>query len=301
MQSGQGRWCAAGIDRAGACAAATPTYLCTAMQGGTSSETGITARQGLRSAVHPVLEETEHRPWPLPSKPWIGRQTWHDLLFAHWPVPAAALRRYVPPELTIQEKDGTSWVGLACFRLSDVSVRGLPELPAVGRFLELNVRLYVEKHGKPGVWFLSLDASSTLAVLTARTLLNLPYVRARMSMAPHEEGIRFESERRRGGGRFCADYLPVRAPRQARPGTLEHFLTERYCLYTRVLGTLARVEIHHRPWPLQDALGRVDAAELLFADGLRTGEAPPLLHFARRVDALVWAPQMVTTARPPAR
>src|SRR5687767_1123465 len=103
----------------------------------------VTARA--RRAPHPALLQTHHRPWELPSQPWVGRQRWHELLFAHWPVPAAALRTYVPSELNIQEKDGTSWVGVIPFRLSGVSVRGVPDLPWLSHFTELNVRLYVEK------------------------------------------------------------------------------------------------------------------------------------------------------------
>ena len=256
-----------------------------------------TLRQSLDVAAgavvsHPSLQETGHRPWPVPDGPWVGRQSWHDLLFAHWPAPAAALRRYVPPALTIQEKDGTSWVGVVCFRISDLAPRGLPELPGAGRFLELNVRLYVERDGKPGLWFLSLDASSALAVTGARLLLNLPYVHARMTMAPHQGGHCFESVRRRGApARFRADYEPVGRVRNAAPGSLESFLTERYCLYTRLGGRLARVDIHHGPWPLQGALGSVDAGELLAAHELPVAGPPVLLHFARRLDMINWAPR----------
>jgi uncharacterized protein YqjF (DUF2071 family) len=262
-----------------------------------------TLRQGLglssgAVASHPALQQTAHRPWPVPRWPWVGRQSWHELLFAHWPVPAAALRSYVPPGLTIQEKDGTSWVGVTCFGVSDLSLRGLPELPWAGRFLELNVRLYVEKDGKPGVWFLSLDASSALAVVGARTLLNLPYIQARMSKAPHEGGYRFESARPRGtAARFSADYQPLGGARQAAPGTLEHFLTERYCLYTRLPGgLLARVQIHHWPWPLQEAVARVEATELLAAHALPVTGPPALLHYAQRLVVIVWPPEL--TGRP---
>jgi uncharacterized protein YqjF (DUF2071 family) len=245
-------------------------------------------------APHPALLETRHRPWPLPRGPWIGRQSWYDLLFAHWPVPVSALRSYVPHGLEVQEKDGSSWVGVTCFRLADLSLRRLPELPWVGRFLELNVRLYVEREGKPGVWFLSLDASSALAVAGARTFLNLPYVRARMSMTAQDGGFRFESvRRRRAPAHFSAEYQPVGSMREAPPGTLEHFLTERYCLYTRLPGgRLARVQIHHWPWPLQDAVGQVAATELFAAHALPVSGPPALLHFADCQDTLVWPPEL---------
>jgi uncharacterized protein YqjF (DUF2071 family) len=243
---------------------------------------------------HPSLMETRHRPWPVPRGPWIGRQSWHDLLFAHWPVAASALRSFVPHGLEVEEKDGTSWVSVVCFRLNDLSLRSLPELPWVGRFLELNVRLYVQKEGKPGVWFLSLDASSSLAVAAARTLVNLPYVRANMSLTPADGGFRFESQRRRGEpARFHAQYSPVGEMWEPSPGSLAHFLAERYCLYTRLPnGRLARLQIHHLPWPLQDATATVDANELFAAHGLPITGPPALVQFSECQDVILWPPEL---------
>src|SRR5690554_1769026 len=114
--------------------------------------------------MHPALTQTDHRPWPLPAHRWTWRQTWCDLLFAHWPIDAKKLRPLVPEALTIQEYDGTSWIGVVPFRMEGVMLRPLPDLPWLSAFPELNVRLYVEYGGKPGVWFLSLDATNPLAV-----------------------------------------------------------------------------------------------------------------------------------------
>src|SRR5262245_20084749 len=119
-------------------------------------------------STHPAFERIDHRPWPLPTAPWIWRQTWHDLLFAHWPVPASALRSLVPDWLTIQEYSGTAWVGLLPFTMTGVTLRGVPSLPAVSHFPEMNLRLYVERDGKPGIWFVSLDAARRSAVYAAR-------------------------------------------------------------------------------------------------------------------------------------
>ena len=118
--------------------------------------------------MHPALSRTDHRPWPLPSGPWRWRQCWRDLLFAHWPVPVSALRSLVPASVAIQEFDGTSWVGVVPFRMTGVMLRPLPDVPGISAFPELNLRLYVDVGGKPGVWFISLDAASSLAVWAAR-------------------------------------------------------------------------------------------------------------------------------------
>src|SRR5690242_1283914 len=125
--------------------------------------------------LRPALAPADHRPWSLPDRPWTWRQTWHDLLFAHWPIPAAKLRHLVPAELTIQEFDGTSWIGVVPFRMTGVVRRPLPDLPWISAFPELNVRVYVERDGRAGVWFLSLDAARWLAVWTARRFFHLPY------------------------------------------------------------------------------------------------------------------------------
>src|SRR5690606_35517478 len=125
--------------------------------------------------VHSSFSRTEHRPWAIPQGEWSWRQSWLDLLFIHWPVPTAALRPHVPSELSIQEFDGTSWIGLVPFRMAGVMRRPFPDIPGLSAFPELNVRLYVEAEGKPGVWFLSLDATNPLAVWAARRYFHLPY------------------------------------------------------------------------------------------------------------------------------
>jgi uncharacterized protein len=236
--------------------------------------------------MHPAFARIDHLPWPLPRRPWVGRQSWHDLLFAHWPVPAAAVRRLVPAGLEIDEHQGTSWVGVVPFRMTGVTARGLPDLPGLSAFAELNVRLYVVRDGKPGVWFLSLDAASAAAVWTARRFFHLPYFHARMSVSGDGE-IRYASERRAAPVRFSARYWPTGPASEARPGTLEHFLTERYCLYAQAEDGLRRLEIHHPPWPLQPAAAEIACNELLAPHDLQVSGSP-VLHFARRLDVVMW-------------
>jgi uncharacterized protein YqjF (DUF2071 family) len=243
--------------------------------------------------VHPSLRRVSHRPWPLPEQPWVGRQSWRDLLFAHWPVAAADLARLVPPPLRIQEFDGTSWVGVIPFRMADVMLRGIPALPWISAFPELNIRLYVEHEGKPGVWFLSLDAANRLAVWTARKFVHLPYFHARMSAMDLGDGISYASQRI-GQERvdFDAKYAPCSEPCEAATGSLEHWLTERYCLYAQSpSGQLFRTEIHHVPWPLQKANAEIARNGMLAPHDLKTGTSAPLLHFSRRVDVVTWAPR----------
>jgi uncharacterized protein YqjF (DUF2071 family) len=246
--------------------------------------------------MHPALKYVDHRPWPLPAGRWTWRQSWYDLLFAHWPVPTADLRPLVPEGLAVQEYDGTAWIGVVPFRMAGVMRRPFPDLPGVSAFPELNLRTYVERDGKPGVWFLSLDAANALAVRAARRFFHLPYWHARITFATGGGTYRFESRRRASAPpvEAVATYQPTTAPYKARRGTIEHFLTERYCLYCRAPdGALYRAEVHHAPWPLQSASGEVVADKLLRPHGLALGPGAPLLHFSRGVDVVVWPLQRI--------
>ena len=239
----------------------------------------------------------DHRPWPVPDRPWAWRQTWHDLLFAHWPVPAADLRPLIPPELAVQEFDGTAWLGVVPFRMTGVMRRPLPDLPGISAFAELNLRTYVEVGGKPGVWFLSLDAANLLAVWAARRLFHLPYFYARMSIGGLPDQVRYRSVRRRDPKdlTFKARYEPVSEPSQSQPGSLEHWLTERYCLYAIAPdGRVHRTEIHHGPWPLQQARAVIERNDLPLPHGLTCSGPPVLTHFCRRLEVVVWSPELVT-------
>src|SRR5438128_1258865 len=111
-----------------------------------------------------ILAQTEHRPWPLPDAPWVMRQTWYDLLFAHWPIAADVMRAHIPPQLELDTFDGQAWVGVVPFGMSNVYPRLTMPVPGLSYFLELNVRTYVTVGGKPGVYFFSLDASNRMAV-----------------------------------------------------------------------------------------------------------------------------------------
>src|SRR5436190_8182907 len=142
-----------------------------------------------------VLEKTAHRPWPMPAAPWVMTQTWNDLLCAHWPVDGDALRKLVPATFELDRFDGTAWLGVVPFHMTNVAPRFVPALPWVSAFPELNVRTYVTVAGQPGVFFFSLDAGNPLAVGAARTLLNLPYFSAAMSVKPDTGAILYTSRR----------------------------------------------------------------------------------------------------------
>ncbi len=243
------------------------------------------------------LRETGHRPWPLPPAPWVMAQRWHDLLFAHWRVPEVLLRPLLPAGLDLDTFDGSAWLGVVPFRMSGIRPRALPPLPALSAFAELNVRTYVTLNGKSGVWFFSLDATNPLAVRFARRAFHLPYMDAEMACEADGEDLRYRSRRIHPGeprAEFIGRYGPAGPAFQAVPGTLEHWLTERYCLYAAdQRGRLLRAEIHHRPWPLQPAWAEVELNTMAEPLGFGLGEAPASLFFARDLEVVVWWPKRI--------
>ena len=224
-------------------------------------------------------------------------QSWHDLLFAHWPVGADALRAHVPHGLELDLFEGQAWLGIVPFHMTNVAPRGVPALPWVSAFVELNVRTYVRVGSKPGVYFFSLDASNPLAVVAARTIFDLPYYAASMEIRHEGETVRYASRRDapdRARADFTASYRAIGPAFIAQPGTLDYFLTERYCLYT-VNGTFERrrLDIHHPPWALQPAEATIERNTMADAAGIRLPSMAPRLHFAKRQDMVAWAPAAV--------
>jgi uncharacterized protein YqjF (DUF2071 family) len=225
---------------------------------------------------------------------------WRDLLFAHWPVPAEALRGLIPPRLTLETFGGSAWLGVVPFRMTGVRPRMLPDTPGVSAFAELNVRTYVTDGQHPGVWFFSLDAASPLAVRAARASFHLPYFDAQMRCEPDGAdgaGLRYASDRTHRGAppaALRARYRPTGPAYQSQPGSLDEWLTERYCLYAADRrGRVRRGDIWHARWPLQPAEAELDLQEMTYQIGLRPPAGPPLLHFARALDVVAWLPVAV--------
>lgn len=237
----------------------------------------------------------------MSGTPWLFRMRWVDLLFAHWPVPADALRPLIPNGLEVDTFDGQAWLGVVPFRMEDVAPRLLPSPPGPGRFPELNVRTYVRHGGRGGVWFLSLDAGSRLAVEGARTAFHLPYYRARMSAATEAGWVEYDSERIDARGpvaTFTARYRPVGPVELAPPGSLDGFLTDRRGLYASDrAGRISWTAIRHAPWPLQAAEAEIGVNTMAAGHGIALPADPPRLLFAKRLDVEAWWPRRLRDAQ----
>lgn len=238
-----------------------------------------------------------------PDQQVLLHQNWHHLLFLHWQIPAAELQALLPPRLTVDTFDGNAYIGLVPFTLSGVRPILVPPLPWISTFHEINVRTYVHLEGRdPGVWFFSLDASSSIAVAAARAAYKLPYYGADIEMSVGEGPlplVSFDTHRTDDRGAMPANahlrYRPLEgAVTPAAPGTLEHFLVERYILYSESEShELYRARVHHQPYPVQ----RVEVLELdetmIWAAGIRRNDALSHRHYAREVNVKVYALEKV--------
>ncbi len=220
---------------------------------------------------------------------------WTDLAFLHWPVEPDALRHLVPRELDIDTFDGQAWLGIVPFRMEGVRLRGAPPVPTAHEFSEINVRTYVRDQRLGGVWFFSLDAASRLAVRGARLLYNLPYFFAEMKTTRHGDAVDYRSRRVHAGApaaAFDASYSPLSDVYHAAPGTLDHFLVERYRLFTHSARRgLGYVEIDHAPWPLQKAAATIASNTMAQAAGVALHSLPPVVHYAGVLDVVAWTRQ----------
>jgi uncharacterized protein len=239
------------------------------------------------------LRTVQHRPFPVPGRPWTGGQTWEHLLFCHWSVDPQALARLVPAGLELDLWQGRGWIAVTPFLLRGLHPRCLPPLRRVSQFLETNVRTYVRRGSRGGIYFFSLDATSRVAVHSARHLNDLPYRHAQGRIWVSDRSIEYAINRTDAGhppARLEARYGPRGTGFEPAPGSLEYFLVERYCLFAiDKQGDVMRTDIHHRPWRIHPA-----EAGLLHSDLVPRSLEPlaeePLLHVARRQDVLVWRP-----------
>ncbi|MCC9600945.1 DUF2071 domain-containing protein [Stieleria sp. JC731] len=238
------------------------------------------------------MNDKTDRTWPLPRMPWVMRMTWSELLFAHWQFEPAAIASLLPGGVQLDTREGKAWVGVVPFLMSAVAPRLCPPLPGLSRFLELNVRTYVRVDGKPGVWFFSLDAASRVAVRVARATFNLPYMDASMSMKLQGDGtIDYQSHRTHRGesaAEFDASYRVAGEFQPAQSGSLEHWLTARYCLYSEnKRGQIFRGEIDHPPWSLAPATYTEHTNTMGSGLGLDFAGQPHLL-VAEPVEVQAW-------------
>lgn len=254
-----------------------------------------------------LLYSVEHRPWLPPDAQWLFSQNWNDLLFAHFAMDPPTLRRLVPEALTLDLYDGVAWLTISPCCASHVRPSGVPPLPGISYFPKVNLRTYVTMQGKPGLFYFSVDAANLSAVWPARIFFRMPYWHAAIHISgatfharsSEEKTIHFRSSRLHGPAatngpvKFDVIYSPQSEPERARHGSLDEFLTERYCVYSWNRRRYYRTEIHHQPWALQRTSIEIRANSMAEPFGLTLPRTPDLCHFSRSLKMLAWAPQTI--------
>lgn len=241
-----------------------------------------------------VVQETptidRFRPTLRPARRPRGYQSWRSLLFLHWPVGVEALRPLVPPTLEIDTFAGMAYVGIVAFAMQGVRASWVPK-PLGLNFLETNVRTYVHVDGRdPGVYFFSLDADARLAVWGARRFWRLPYHWARMTLTRRSEVVEYDLTRQtKESVRFHVEYSVKAAIGTASPGTLDHFLIERYLMHITLPGDQVIGAVHHDPYPLHRADILSLDESLSAAAGLPEPHGEPLVHYSPGVNVEIFS------------
>lgn len=240
-----------------------------------------------------LLRVTAHRPWPPPERPYLQKEGWCSILFAHWPLPPDLLRPLIPPGLELDLWGGSAWLGITPFFMTDVRPHGLPAIPGFSTFPQVDLRTYVRRRDKPGVFYLNLEAPNPAAVWGARALYHMAYFLARVEGEVDGERVTFRSRREsdRGVVSWRSTHWPVSECRSVAPGTVEEFLIDRWVMYTAGgRHGLSRTEIHRLPWQIQDARVEILSNSLAAAHGISLPDTPPLVHCSPGVETLIWAP-----------
>lgn len=238
------------------------------------------------------MDEVTHRPWPIISKNWIIRQAWSNVLFTHWPISAELLRPHIPRSLEIDTFDGTAWLSVVVFVMEGIYLRGLSALSVTPKFAEVNVRTYVQRNGKPGVYFMSLDVGDLASLMIAKRWYRLPYKAAQISS--NKEGQTFFCQSQRKGQAkvpigFHANYIPLAEVYISKKGTFDHWLTERYCFFsTDKRANIYCGEIHHQPWPLQKVDTEICRNSLFTPFQFDLSDEKTIAHFSKGLDSFFW-------------
>lgn len=241
-----------------------------------------------------MFAQATHRPWPLPTGPWVMTQTWERLLFAHWQVEPHLIQSRIPAPLELDTFAGAAWMTMVPFRMNDIRFRLLPKIPGAYTFPQLNVRTYVTYQGKSGVYFFHIEADHRFAAWIARKWAYLPYDFANINWQEQNEHIHFTCQREHQP-LFEASYKPTSPAEPTKADSLDRWLMERYCFYTTHHDTLYRGEIHHQPWLVQPA--KVDIVHNAIFDLLQLNLAHvnPLFHYAQQLKIWAWPLSKCTT------
>ena len=237
-----------------------------------------------------ALVDNGHLPFSMPNRPHAISQEWRELTFMHWKVDPKRLQPHLPDGLEIDLFEGEAYVGVIPFIMKNVRPRRLPAVPGISTFAEFNVRTYVVKDGQAGVFFLTLDAKSLVTCFHAPRAYGLAYRYAKAKVKRNADVLQWQSRRSSDGAELRGTSTGKVLKQSAEAGSLEHFLFERYCLYTEHKGCLRRAYVHHQPWTFQEGDITLEANSLLESYDLGLDvHAPDLVHISKGLPVKTWS------------
>lgn len=231
-------------------------------------------------SVKTILAQNSHRPWVLPTGSWNFYQEWNRVVFLHWQLPVSELAAFVPDELEIDTIDGMAWVSVVVFDMNNIRPRNLPAVSMVSDFFEVNVRTYIKREGKTGVYFLSIEGSKKLSCYLARKISGLPYRYEKMTRSSQHFKLESASTCNKLNMSYgVRDEVCDKTP-------LDIWLTERYALFQDVAGKIKSFDIHHIEWPVHKLyLKNLELSYPLFSF---LNRAPDLVHYSPGVAVVAW-------------
>lgn len=242
--------------------------------------------KNIQMTIKEILNKTDHRPWPVPLGKWKYYQEWNDVLFLHWQVELPELLPFIPAELEIDLFDGKAWVSLVAFTMEKIRPGYLPSFPPVSNFDEINIRTYVRKNNKAGVYFLSIEGGKRLSCMIARLLSELPY---RYSHIKREEKI-YSSINMEFHDKLYIRYKTGNEPQEKTE--LDEWLTERYALFQDTETAINEFEIHHIEWPITKL--EIESIEFDYPRFISLmNNSPDRLHYSTGVQVIAWDKKVV--------
>ena len=243
-----------------------------------------------KSTKKVLLQTVSHRKWPLPIKSWSYYQEWNKALFLHWRVPADTLQQLLPSGLTLDTFENEAWISIVAFTMEKIRPKNLPSFSPVSHFHEINIRTYVIHNGKPGVYFLNIEAEKQLSAVISKMLSGLPYEKAKMKRNHQNEIQTYSSNQKKKGFEFAANYQV--SNNTISKSELDLWLTERYCLYLDKGGENYLYEIHHLPWELQEV--RISDIHTNYQIGsIDLNRKPDLIHYSKGIDVIAWKKELI--------
>ena len=235
----------------------------------------------MNKTILEILNNTEHRPWEIPSEKWKFYQEWNNALFLHWEVELKELEKFVPKELEIDLFEGKPWISVVAFTMEKIRPKNLPSFPPVSYFDEINIRTYIKSNNKTGVYFLSIEGGKKLACIVAKKMSQLPYRYSKIKRTKNK----FESYNSEFNDSLNIQFAIGKEIKEKTE--LDKWLTERYALFQDTEYSINEFEIHHSEWPINEVdLHKADLNYNRFDKLIK--DKPNKIQYSKGVKVIAW-------------